>query len=76
MLVSDFFKWALNKFMKKSVYDANGNGIVNKAEKLNDGTSGGGNEVTASEARSHIDNTEKHRIMNFNGCLKMWIIHE
>jgi len=44
--------------MEKIVYDIDDNGIVDKAEVLNDGSSGGGNEVTASEARSHIDDTD------------------
>lgn len=41
--------------LTKGIYDLNDNGIVDKSEVLNDGSSGGGNEVTASEARTHID---------------------
>lgn len=44
--------------MLKSVYDQNDNAIVDKAEALNDGSSGGGNNVTAEEARDHIDNLD------------------
>ena len=43
--------------MLKAVYDTDDDNIVDKAEELNDGSSGGGNAVTASEARSHIDDT-------------------
>jgi len=44
--------------MLGSVYDINANDIVDKAETLNDGSSGGGNEVTALEARNHIDSVD------------------
>jgi hypothetical protein len=43
--------------MLKVEYDINLNNIVDKAEALNDGTTGGGNNVTAEEAREHIDDT-------------------
>jgi len=74
MIVSDFFRWALNKFMKKSIYDANDNNIIDKAEKLNDGSSGGGNEVTALEARSHIDNNNIHKSITRDSDYECWII--
>ena len=50
--------------MLKSVYDIDDNGIVDKAEALNDGSSGGGNNVTAQEARDHIDDviTNPHNV--------------
>lgn len=41
--------------MLKGIYDVNLNDIVDKAETLNDGSTGGGNNVTAQEARDHID---------------------
>jgi hypothetical protein len=41
--------------MLKADYDSNLNSIVDKAEALNDGTTGDGNNVTAQEARDHID---------------------
>lgn len=41
--------------MLKADYDSNLNNIVDKAEALNDGTTGDGNNVTAQEARDHID---------------------
>ncbi len=47
-----------NGDMTKAVYDTDDNGIADKAETLNDDSSGGGNEVTALEARTHIDDTE------------------
>lgn len=42
--------------MFKSIYDTDSNGIVDKAEQLNDGT----NTVTAEQARDHIDDTTIH----------------
>ena len=44
--------------MTKAIYDTDDDGIVDAAEVLNDGSSGGGNEVTAAEARTHIDDTD------------------
>lgn len=44
--------------MLKGTYDTDDNGIVDKSEALNDGSSGGGNNVSASEARTHIDDTD------------------
>ena len=41
--------------MTTTVYDPDKDGIVDAANNLNDGTSGGGNNVSASEARTHID---------------------
>ena len=41
--------------MEKAVYDTDNNGVVDSAEKLSDGESGGANDVTALEARTHID---------------------
>jgi hypothetical protein len=41
--------------MLKATYDVNLNDIIDKAEALNDGSTGGGNNVTAQEAREHID---------------------
>jgi hypothetical protein len=46
---------AVGADMLKSIYDSNDNQIVDKAEALNDGSSGDGNNVTAEEARDHID---------------------
>lgn len=43
-------------YMLKSIYDTDDNGIVDEAEILNDGT----NTVSALQARSHIDNVNKH----------------
>lgn len=43
--------------MTRIIYDIDDNGIVDKAEALNDGSTGGGNNVTAQEAREHIDDT-------------------
>lgn len=58
---------AVGADMLKSVYDINDNGIVDKSETLNDGSSGDGNEVTASDARDHLDNLTKHREINDSG---------
>ena len=44
--------------MTKAVYDTDDDGFVDAAESLNDGVSGSGNEVTALEARTHIDDTD------------------
>ena len=44
--------------MLRSVYDTDDDGIVDKAEVLNDGSSGDGNNVTAFEARNHIDGVD------------------
>lgn len=41
--------------MLKSIYDTDDDGIVDQSESLNDGSSGGGNNITAKEARDHID---------------------
>lgn len=41
--------------MQKGIYDIDDNGIVDKAESLNDGSSGDANNVTASEARENIN---------------------
>lgn len=52
------YEWtasAMDGDMLKAVYDIDDDGIVDKAEALNDGSSGGGNNVTALEARTHID---------------------
>ncbi len=43
-------------WMSKSTYDANSDGRVDNAERLNDGT----NVVTAAQARSHIDDSTIH----------------
>ena len=74
MIVSDFFRWALNKFMKKSIYDANDNNIIDKAEALNDGSFGDGNNVTASEARSHIDNNNINKSITKDNEYECYII--
>jgi len=44
--------------MNKAVYDAGDNGVVDAAESLSDGDSGGANDVTAAEARTHIDDED------------------
>ena len=41
--------------MLKSIYDIGDNGIVDKAEALNDGSSGDANNCPASEVRDHLD---------------------
>ena len=47
-------------WMSKSVYDSNGDGRVDEALNLSDGT----NIVSAVEARNHIDNTAIHFVIN------------
>ena len=59
--------------MFRSVYDINGNNIVDKAESVDDGL---GNTKTALEIYTHLNNTEKHRKMNFVLEYKSWIIEE
>jgi len=49
--------------MLKSVYDPAENGIVDKAEALDDET----NVVTAAEAKGHLDDAGKHREINDSG---------
>jgi len=46
--------------MLKGVYDTDNDGIVDKAEALNDGSSGDGNNVTASETRNAVDIAHEH----------------
>lgn len=47
-------------WMSKATYDSNGDGTVDAAGELKDGT----NTVTAAQARSHIDDTTIHFIIN------------
>ncbi len=46
-----------NLFMKKSQYDTNEDGIVDKASSVDDGQ---GNAKTAEEIKNHIENTNIH----------------
>lgn len=55
-------KWELTGFteqevMTKTIYDANNNGIVDKAETINDGA---GNVVTAVEIKGAVANSHTH----------------
>lgn len=47
-------------WMSKSVYDSGGDGRVDNAEQLADGT----NTVTAAQARTHIDDNSIHFVIN------------
>ena len=47
-------------WMSKSVYDSGSTGRVDNAEQLNDGT----NTVTAAQARSHINDSTIHFVIN------------
>ena len=59
--------------MFKSIYDTNNNGIVDKAESIDDGN---GHVKTAEEIYDHINNVEKHRVMNYIPEYKSWLIEE
>lgn len=49
--------------MTKAVYDTDDDGLVDGAEQLDDGI----NTVTAAQARTHIDDADKHREINDAG---------
>lgn len=50
--------------MSTEIYDPDKDGIVNKANALNDGSTGGGIEATATEVRTHIDDLSNPHSVN------------
>jgi len=57
--------------MTKAVYDNDDNGIVDAAEMLDDGS---GNQATAAEVRTHINDADKHREIDDSstGVTDLW----
>lgn len=78
--MNNLFYYFLSKFgrggeggdgdMRKSIYDVNSSGVVDNAEQLNDGT----NSVTPTEARTHLDNTNKHNTQVSTGFINSVLI--
>lgn len=59
--------------MKKSTYDTDNDGIVDKAESVDDGD---GNSKSASEISEHINDADIHKKLTLDEYYRCYIIEE